>query len=166
MLQVADPEILRWTLAHVREAAEEAGRDPDDITVLVCAPAYVGDDIAHARDQCRWFGGMVGNHVAEIVERYGSHSEVPAALTDYVAARKGYDYAHHGRAGNPDTEFVPDEIVDRFCILGDRRPPTSRSSKSCATRAWTSSRSTSCTTRPSRTLEAYGAEVIPAFAEA
>ena len=30
VLQVADPEILRWTLARVREAAEAAGRDPDD----------------------------------------------------------------------------------------------------------------------------------------
>ena len=25
----------------------------------------------HIRDQCRWFGGMVGNHVADIVGRYG-----------------------------------------------------------------------------------------------
>ena len=118
VLQVADPEILRWTLAKVHEAAVEAGRSPEDITVLVCAPAYVGDDRAHQRDQCRWFGGMVGNHVAEIVERYGADSEVPAALTDYIEARKGYDYSHHGRADNPDTLFVPDEIVDRFCVLG------------------------------------------------
>jgi hypothetical protein len=22
------------------------------------------------------------------------------------------------RSGNPDTEFVPDEIIDRFCVLG------------------------------------------------
>jgi alkanesulfonate monooxygenase SsuD/methylene tetrahydromethanopterin reductase-like flavin-dependent oxidoreductase (luciferase family) len=43
---------------------------------------------------------------------------VPKALTDYIAARRGYDYDHHGRAGNPDTEFVPDDIVDRFCVLG------------------------------------------------
>ncbi len=72
----------------------------------------------HAGEQCRWFGGMVGNHVADLVERYGSDGEIPVALTDYISARKGYDYARHGRAGNPDTEFVPDEIVDRFCVLG------------------------------------------------
>ena len=23
------------------------------------------------REQCRWFGGMVGNHVADIVAKYG-----------------------------------------------------------------------------------------------
>jgi hypothetical protein len=79
----------------------------------------VGDDLAHQRDQVRWFGGMVGNHVADIVERYGSDSSlVPPALTDYIKGRKGYDYSHHGQAGNPSTDFVPDEIVDRFCLLG------------------------------------------------
>ena len=35
------------------------------------APAYVGDDLAHQRDQLRWFGGMVGNHVVDMVNRYG-----------------------------------------------------------------------------------------------
>ena len=102
----------------MRAAAEEAGRDPDALAVCVAAPAYVGDDLAHARDQCRWFGGMVGNHVADLVRRYGEHGEIPEALTDYIRAREGYDYSHHGRVGNPDTEFVPDEIVDRFCVLG------------------------------------------------
>ncbi|MER6978269.1 LLM class flavin-dependent oxidoreductase, partial [Streptomyces carpinensis] len=88
------------------------------------APAYVTADdspeaLAHAREQCRWFGGMVGNHVADLVARYGEHSAaVPDALTDYIKARQGYDYAHHGRSGNPDTQFVPDEIVDRFCVIG------------------------------------------------
>ena len=43
---------------------------------------------------------------------------VPKALTDYIAGREGYDYNEHGRAGNTHTEFVPDEIVDRFCVLG------------------------------------------------
>ena len=118
ILQLADPDITAWTIKTVREAAEQAGRDPDSITICVAAPAYVGDDLAHMRDQCRWFGGMVGNHVADIVERYGSAGGVPEALTDYIAGRKGYDYNEHGRAGNTHADFVPDEIVDRFCILG------------------------------------------------
>ncbi|MFI6348241.1 TIGR03842 family LLM class F420-dependent oxidoreductase [Streptomyces sp. NPDC050560] len=119
ILQLADPYLVEWMVRGFRTAAEAAGRDPASLTVCVAAPAYVGDDLAHAREQCRWFGGMVGNHVADLVARYGPHSAaVPAELTSYVAARKGYDYAHHGRAGNPDTAFVPDEIVDRFCLLG------------------------------------------------
>ena len=61
---------------------------------------------------------MVGNHVADLVARYGEHTGIPEALTDYVRDRAGYDYSHHGRAGNPDTDFVPDGIIDRFCLLG------------------------------------------------
>ncbi|MEU2868881.1 TIGR03842 family LLM class F420-dependent oxidoreductase [Streptomyces olivoreticuli] len=119
ILQLADPFLTEWMVKAVRTAASDAGRDPDSVTVCVAAPAYVGDDLAHAREQCRWFGGMVGNHVADLVERYGEHSGlVPEALTEYIKQRRGYDYSHHGRAGNPSTDFVPDTIVDRFCLLG------------------------------------------------
>lgn len=119
ILQLADPFVIEWAIGRVRTAAEEAGRDPRSITICVAAPAYVGDDLAHQRDQVRWFGGMVGNHVADLVTRYGQESGVvPHELTAYIEQRQGYDYRHHGRSGNPDTEFVPDEIVDRFCVLG------------------------------------------------
>ena len=123
ILQLADPSIAEWTIKAVRDAASAAGRNPDDIYICVAAPAYVTDGspeaLAHARDQLRWFGGMVGNHVADIVERYGeTGSGVPQALTDYIKERKGYDYNQHGKAGNDHTDFVPDEIIDRFCIIG------------------------------------------------
>lgn len=74
ILQLADPQILEWTVAAVRAAAVEAGRDPGEIAVCVVAPAYVGDNIEHQRDQLRWFGGMVGNHVHDLVKRYGSNN--------------------------------------------------------------------------------------------
>ncbi|OZM74296.1 LLM class F420-dependent oxidoreductase [Amycolatopsis antarctica] len=118
ILQTADPAIARWTIGAVREAARAAGRDPEGVTICVAAPAYVGEDLAHQRDQLRWFGGMVGNHVADLVARYGESGPVPRELTDYIAEREGYDYAHHGKAGNPSTDFVPDQIVDRFCLVG------------------------------------------------
>ena len=118
ILQLADPDIAAWMIAAVRRAASDAGRDPEAIKFCVAAPAYVGEDQAHQRDQTRWFGGMVGNHVADIVSRYGDSGAVPQALTDYIKARQGYDYADHGRAGNPHADFVPDEVIDRFCILG------------------------------------------------
>ena len=71
ILQCADPDIARWTIGSVRAAAAEAGRDPDDVTICIAAPAYVGTDLPHMREQTRWFGGMVGNHVADLVARYG-----------------------------------------------------------------------------------------------
>lgn len=119
ILQLADLSLAEWTIGAVRAAATDAGRDPDDLYICVAAPAYVGTDLAHQRDQCRWFGGMVGNHVADLVDRYGDSGAVPAALTDYIAGREGYDYSGHGKAGHDHTDFVPDDIIDRFCILGD-----------------------------------------------
>ncbi|WP_207454829.1 TIGR03842 family LLM class F420-dependent oxidoreductase [Herbiconiux sp. SYSU D00978] len=118
ILQLADLDIAKWMIETVRTAASDAGRDPYAVKFCVAAPMYVGDDVQHMRDQCRWFGGMVGNHVADIVTRYGADGAVPTALTDYIAGREGYDYNEHGRAGNSHTTFVPDEIVDRFCVLG------------------------------------------------
>ncbi len=118
ILQLADVDIAAWMIDQVRTAAANAGRDPEALTFCVAAPAYVGTDATHMRDQCRWFGGMVGNHVADIVSRYGTDVEFPQALTDYIKGRQDYDYNEHGRAGNTHTEFVPDEIVDRFCLLG------------------------------------------------
>ena len=51
ILQLADPDITAWTIAAVRKAAADAGRDPEAVTICVAAPAYVGDDMAHMRDQ-------------------------------------------------------------------------------------------------------------------
>jgi len=163
ILQLADPYITEWTVRSVRAAAEAAGRDPDAITVCVAAPAYVGDDLDHARDQCRWFGGMVGNHVADLVARYGEHSDaVPEALTEYIKARKGYDYSHHGRAGNPSTDFVPDEVVDRFCLLGPAEAHLARLEE---LRSLGVDQFAIYDMHDAReaTIDAYGAKVIPAL---
>ena len=118
ILQLADPQITKWMIDHVRSAASDAGRDPMSIKICVAGPAYVGDDIAHQREQSRWFGGMVGNHVADIVQRYGTTGAIPDDLAAYIEQRKGYDYNTHGKADNDHVDFVPDAIVDRFSVLG------------------------------------------------
>ncbi|MEU5271416.1 TIGR03842 family LLM class F420-dependent oxidoreductase [Streptomyces hygroscopicus] len=163
ILQLADPFLTEWMVKAVRDAAAGAGRDPDAITICVAAPAYVGDDLDHAREQCRWFGGMVGNHVADLVSRYGEHSTaVPESLTAYIKARQGYDYAHHGRAGNPDTAFVPDGIVDRFCLLG---PAEAQIEKLERLRALGVDQFAVYAMHDAkeRTIDAYGERIIPAL---
>lgn len=120
ILQLADVDVAQWMITQVRDAAEAAGRDPDALTFCVAAPAYVGseDRIGHMREQTRWFGGMVGNHIADIVAKYGESGDFPPVLVDYIKGRTGYDYNTHGKADNDHVDFVPDEIVDRFCLLG------------------------------------------------
>jgi probable F420-dependent oxidoreductase len=162
ILQTADPDIARWTIGAVREAAAGAGRDPETITMCVAAPAYVGSDLPHQRDQLRWFGGMVGNHVADLVARYGTSGAVPAALTDYIAGREGYDYSHHGRAGNPSADFVPDQIVDRFCLLGPSSAHVDRLHELAALGV-SQFALYLMHDEADKTLAAYGTDVIPAL---
>jgi probable F420-dependent oxidoreductase len=118
VLGVADNDVVRWAVSRVRRAASLAGRNPADVTVCLTAPAYIGADLAHQRSELRWYGGMVGNHVAELVARYGKEGELPNALIDYVEGRTEYDYKYHGRRDNPLVDFVADDVVSRFCLLG------------------------------------------------
>jgi len=166
ILQLADPYLVEWTIKSVRAAAEAAGRDPDALTMCVAAPAYVTDGSVdsggHARDQCRWFGGMVGNHVADLVTRYGESGAVPAELTGYIKDRQGYDYSHHGKAGNRTTDFVPDEVVDRFCLLG---PPSAQRERLAELRSLGVDQFAVYAMHDAveATIEAYGRDVIPSL---
>jgi probable F420-dependent oxidoreductase len=120
IVQLADPEIITWIMDTARKAAAAEGRDPSKLKCIVGAPSHVTDDLADARDQVRWFPAMVSNHVMDLVERYGTDgSSIPKALTDYVEARKFYDYNDHSRVGAAHGEFVTDEICDRFCVIGN-----------------------------------------------
>src|SRR5499427_6224272 len=83
IIQLADPQIIRWIMDTARKAAEEAGRDPAELKCIVGAPAHITDDLADARDQVRWFPAMVSNHVMDLVERYGYDSEIPHDLTEF-----------------------------------------------------------------------------------
>jgi len=117
IMQLADPYILEWSLQYIREGAEEAGRRFEDIKIQVAAPGYITDDPARAREQVRWFPALVSNHVVDLVKRY-STTNLPQELTDYIKAREHYDYSDHGRTGAEHAEFVTDEVVDRFCVIG------------------------------------------------
>jgi alkanesulfonate monooxygenase SsuD/methylene tetrahydromethanopterin reductase-like flavin-dependent oxidoreductase (luciferase family) len=118
---------------------------------------------------------MVGNHVADIVARYGdggpgagaggaTGAEIPTALTDYIKGRQGYDYNEHGRAGNTHTSFVPDEIVDRFCILGpvERHVERLEELRSLGVDQFAIYLQHD---GKAATLEAYGEQIMPAIAE-
>ncbi len=98
ILQFADPDLIDWCLGFVREGAKEAGRDFSKIEVMAAAP-------------------VVSNHVMDLISKY-KPEELPPALTSYVKDRGKYDYLHHCEVGSDNAEFVTDEVVDRFCIIG------------------------------------------------
>ena len=116
ILQLADPDLVRWFVGQLREAAREAGRDPATIRIQAAAAAYVGDrDLG--RDRTRWFPALVSNHVVDLVSKY-PREQLPERLTGYIRDRSGYDYLHHAEVGSSNAAFVGDEVTDRLCILG------------------------------------------------
>jgi alkanesulfonate monooxygenase SsuD/methylene tetrahydromethanopterin reductase-like flavin-dependent oxidoreductase (luciferase family) len=163
IIQLADPEIIQWTMATARAAAEEAGRDPAELKCLVCAPSKVSDDIAQAREEVRWFPAMVGNHVADIIRVHGEGGNIPRALTDYIRDRDSYDYKDHSRVGAAHGSFVTDEICDRFTVIGSSAQVIDklRELESIGVDEWIVYLMTH---EQEETLEAYGRDVIPALA--
>jgi len=119
VLQIAEPAICKWLGDQARAAGEAEGRDMSDFKIMSAAPAYVGSR-EEGRAATRWFPAMVGNHVADIVEKYGTEREdIPHSLTAYIKDRKGYDYSKHGQSDNPYLDFITDDIVDSFSVLGE-----------------------------------------------
>ena len=135
ILQFADPDLIEWCLGFVSEGAKEAGRDFRKMEVMAAAPVWPSEDLKTAREHVRWFPALVSNHVMDLVAKY-KPEELPPALTSYVKNRGKYDYHHHCEVGSDNADFVSDEVVDRFCILGspgDHRKKIDRLSKAGVT---------------------------------
>ena len=116
ILQLAEPDLIRWFVGQLRDYARAAGRDPSEIKVMAAAPAHVGD-IETCRERVRWFPALVSNHVVDLVSKYDP-ADLPPELTTFVRNRPGYDYLHHAEVGSSNGSFVADEVVDRFCVIG------------------------------------------------
>jgi probable F420-dependent oxidoreductase len=162
IIQLADPVIIEWIMATARKAAEAAGRDPAALECIVGAPSKVTDDLAEAREEVRWFPAMVSNHVMDLIERYGWDSDIPSELTDFVKARKFYDYKDHSRVGAAHGEFVTDEICDRFCVIGSADDCTKKLRELEAVGV-SQFNIYLMTHGQEETLAAYGRSVIPQF---
>ena len=164
IIQLADPQIIQWIMDTARQSAQEAGRDPSALKCIVGAPSKVTDDLPKAREEVRWFPAMVSNHVMDLIEKYGFDSEIPEALTEYVKARKFYDYKDHSRVGAAHGEFVTDEICDRFTVIGNVAQCIEklRELESVGVDQFNIYLMTH---GQEETLEAYGDEIIPEFAK-
>src|SRR5882672_6746139 len=117
ILQFADPDLISWCLGFVKEGARDAGRDPKQIEVMAAAPVWVSNDLSVARERVRWFPALVSNHVMDLIRQY-KPEDLPPALTSFVQDRGGYDYQHHCEVGSDNAEFVSDEVIERFCLIG------------------------------------------------
>jgi probable F420-dependent oxidoreductase len=162
ILQVADPFFVEWCLRHVEAGLEEEGRDPAAFKVQVAAPSYPSDDRDEARAQLRWFPALVGNHIADIL-RHHDPDEIPDYISHYVEARTHYDYRQHTRREAEHYDYVPDEIIDRFTVLGTAAEVTEKLRK-LESIGVTEFNMYTTFDNPERVIETYGREVIPSMA--
>lgn len=160
IIQLADPFLVEWFIGQFRAAATEAGRDASKLRVVSAAPVWVGD-MDKGREQTRWFPAMVGNHVADLVEKYHS-GELPQALTDYIEGRRGYDYREHADKDAEHLDFITNEVIDRFGVLGSVEDHVEKI-KVLQSKGVSQFNIYLMSGDEERTVEEYGKSVIPAF---
>jgi probable F420-dependent oxidoreductase len=160
ILQLADPDLVRWFVGQLRDAEEAAGRERGTVKVQSAAPAHVGPrDLG--RERTRWFPALVSNHVVDLVNKY-PREELPDALTGYITDRTGYDYHHHAEVGSSNAAFVGDGVTDRFCILGSAEEHVAKL-RELADAGVDQFNLYLMNGDEEEQVEAYGRDVIPAF---
>jgi alkanesulfonate monooxygenase SsuD/methylene tetrahydromethanopterin reductase-like flavin-dependent oxidoreductase (luciferase family) len=106
-----DRRLVEAALGHVATGAREAGRDPDEIRVVLWTAVAIEEDGVAARDLVRAFTASVV--VPPLV------GELPEPELETVAViRARYDYAEHMRTDAEHRELVPDALVSRFAVAG------------------------------------------------
>jgi probable F420-dependent oxidoreductase len=160
ILQLADPDLVRWFVGQVRDAEAAAGRERGTVKVQAADPAHVGPrDLG--RERTRWFPALVSNHVVDLVNKY-PREQLPDALTGYITDRTGYDYHHHAEVGSSNAAFVGDEVTDRFCILGSADEHVTKL-RELAGAGVDQFNLYLMNGDEEQQVEAYGKDVIPAF---
>ena len=161
ILQFADPHLIKWCLGFVKQGAEEAGRDFSKIRVMSATAVWVSNDKKLGRERVRWFPALVSNHVVDLVSRYRP-DELPPELTAYISDRKGYNYLHHAEVGSSNAQFVTDDVVDRFCLVGDASAHIEKLRELQALGVTQFNIYLMCGDEE-ETLEIYGRDIIPAI---
>ena len=124
VIQLADPGLCQWFTEQAKAGGEATGRDMSKFRVLSCAPVWIGD-VEKGVQQTSWFPAVVGNHVADIVEKYGKNTDlVPDSLTKFIETRQGkgadegYDYRKHAVKDSDNLYYVNNAVTESFCIVG------------------------------------------------
>ncbi len=96
-----------------------------------------------------------------MVEKYHG-GELPQALTDYIEGRKGYDYRHHADKDADHLDFITEDVIDRFGILGSAEAQIEKI-KELEGLGVTQFNIYLMCGEEERIVEEYGKNVIPAF---
>jgi probable F420-dependent oxidoreductase len=168
VLQISDPYLVGWFVDRCRAGAEKHGRDPDEITIMSCAPVWLDEDVERCRERIRWFPAMVGNHVADLVDKHHKGDQLPDELTNYIEGRAGegaeggYDYSEHAEKGAEHLDYVPDPIIDRFGVVGTPEEHVEKL-KALESKGVDQFNIYLMSGEEARHIETYGREILPEF---
>jgi hypothetical protein len=101
--------------------------------------------------------------VVYLIRQY-KPEELPPALTSYVRDRAGYDYQHHCEVASDNANFVSDEVVDRFCLVGPVKAHLEKLRTLAAAGVTQFNIYLMCGAEE-QTLEIYQREILPTFRE-
>jgi alkanesulfonate monooxygenase SsuD/methylene tetrahydromethanopterin reductase-like flavin-dependent oxidoreductase (luciferase family) len=93
--------------------------------------------------------------------RHHAPGEIPEELRAYVEERTAYDYREHTRRETDHARYVPDEIVDRFTVLGTAAECADKLRRLEALGVTEFNLYTTFE-NPERVIEIYGREIVPA----
>jgi 5,10-methylenetetrahydromethanopterin reductase len=112
----AAPEYVSAALAHARQVARDAGRDPTAVRYGAFVNAAVHEDAGVARDMVR---GAVATFARFSAFAGSDRSAQPPPLRAVTGwLRTQYDMAAHARAGAAHVAGIPDAFVDWFAVAG------------------------------------------------
>jgi len=97
----------------------------------------------------------------DLVSKY-KPEDLPESLVSFVRNRGGYDYLHHCEVGSDNANFVTDEIVDRFCLIGPVEKHLAKLEKLKSVGVTQFNIYLMCGEEED-TLDVYGREVVPRY---
>ena len=115
------PEIVRDSIARVREGAEAAGRDPAEIDMWWLPLTNLAEDRRTAVEQIKMSLASAGSHLARFTTE-GKH--IPPELMDRVKALGArYHFDQHDKPDSANRQLVEeldlvDYLADRFSVAG------------------------------------------------
>jgi alkanesulfonate monooxygenase SsuD/methylene tetrahydromethanopterin reductase-like flavin-dependent oxidoreductase (luciferase family) len=119
ILQIGEPNVVKWAIKCIKKGAEGVGRDPGLIDIVSFTACYVSEDQDKARKMVRWYPATVSNHVFSLMSKYGL-TDLPSELVmDMESIRGKYDYWEHDVVGARHSNYVSDRLVDSFTIAGN-----------------------------------------------
>jgi alkanesulfonate monooxygenase SsuD/methylene tetrahydromethanopterin reductase-like flavin-dependent oxidoreductase (luciferase family) len=120
MIQVGvNPISCKWAIDHIRAGAEAAGRNPDEVRVVVHGALSICDreGLAEAHRQSVWEAELISIHVANVAKASKNHGMPEPLLRLAELRRADYDYAHHLDATVGRPEYT-DEVIEDCSIIG------------------------------------------------